>query len=249
MQSYGTLYNVGDFIDKTYTLGDHLSRENDSYALFKYEETLNSFQELGVTSKDKILNIGCGAADFNLYALKENIIVDGFDSDEDAIKLARKRLPKDNRIVSCQIENAKENFDKYKFLACHDVLEHLENADQALIEIKSSLVQKNGYIIFSVPAHSWLFGLHDEKLGHYRRYSKKSFTKTLNPHFEIINMHYVGLLGVPIVLLFSRILRKPYPSNNSRNVIKIIEVFFKLEKLLRFPYGTSIIALAKNTQN
>ena len=236
---------MSKFIDKDYTMVDHFSRENDPYAGFKYELSLNKFLALGITKSEKILNVGCGAADFNLYALKKGFSSDGFDADSDSLKIAKQRLPKNAQIINCGIENAKDYFGKYKYLVCHDVIEHIEHDITAVRDIKDNLVDDGGFIIFSVPAHNWLFGLHDEKLGHFRRYNKKTLTEVLNPHFKIIDMHYVGLIGVPIVFIFSKILRKSYPNKKSKLAETIVNLFFKIEKSLGFPYGSSLITLVK----
>ncbi|MBM9602704.1 class I SAM-dependent methyltransferase [Desulfopila inferna] len=59
-----------------------------------------------------------------------------------------------------------------------DVLEHVENEDAFLCNV-SSLLQKEGRMIITVPAYQCLFGDHDVFLKHFRRYDKKRLTKVL----------------------------------------------------------------------
>jgi SAM-dependent methyltransferase len=51
-----------------------------------------------------------------------------------------------------------------------DVLEHLRDPVTALQRAAATL-DDQGKIIFTVPAHPWLFSEWDERLGHFRRYS------------------------------------------------------------------------------
>ena len=49
-----------------------------------------------------------------------------------------------------------------------DVLEHIED-DRAAFQKLVDLVAPGGLVIITVPAGQWLFGYHDEQIGHFRR--------------------------------------------------------------------------------
>ena len=52
-----------------------------------------------------------------------------------------------------------------------DVLEHIEN-DLDAFKCICNLLKDGGNILISVPAMQSMFSYRDEKIGHYRRYSK-----------------------------------------------------------------------------
>ena len=53
-----------------------------------------------------------------------------------------------------------------------DVLEHIADPVAVLRNARESL-SDDGAVIFTVPAYQWLMGKWDERLGHYRRYSRR----------------------------------------------------------------------------
>lgn len=53
-----------------------------------------------------------------------------------------------------------------------DVLEHIADDQAMLNELVRRNLKARGHVLISVPAHAELFGRHDEKLGHFRRYDR-----------------------------------------------------------------------------
>lgn len=67
-----------------------------------------------------------------------------------------------------------------------DVLEHVEDDVALLMELRRKMTP-DGVLFISVPAHPWLFGAHDKRVGHYRRYSQHALEKTLrNAGFNVV---------------------------------------------------------------
>src|SRR5207245_11489208 len=50
---------------------------------------------------------------------------------------------------------------------------------------RSSLVRPGGLVLLALPAVPWLFGYHDELLGHYRRYSKRTLRALVSEHCDV----------------------------------------------------------------
>jgi hypothetical protein len=76
----------------------------------------------------------------------------------------------------------------YPVVLLLDVLEHVPDDRKCLIDYVNRLVDPDGYILISVPAWPSLFSIHDNGLGHYRRYTPAEM-KLL-----------IGAVGLEIVL-------------------------------------------------
>ena len=231
-------------IDKTYTQDDHLRREDDAYAALKYFKTLRIFSSLGIPKTAKILNVGCGAGDFNQQAFEAGYLVDGIEPDANALEIAKHRAPKNVLLENVGLFdfNPKRLYD---VIVMHDVLEHIED-DFATIEKIHSLLVPNSKstLVLSVPAHQWLFGLHDEALGHFRRYSRKSLLSVVLSKFKVMSISSVGFLGIPAALYFSKVRRIPYPVGKPGLSNLILKLSCSVEKVVPAMVGSSLLLTA-----
>ena len=90
---------------------------------------------------------------------------------------------------------------KYSYIYSSNVLEHIENDLDALIEIRSFMAS-NGKLAIYVPAIPFLFSELDQKAGHYRRYSRKDLTaKVSAAGFKIEKCFYSDSLGILATLV------------------------------------------------
>ena len=232
-------------INGEYTQADHLGRENDRYAFFKYEETLRWLDRAGLQKGARILNVGCGAGDFNALASDKGYVVDGIEPDLEALSIAKRR----SRAVSRLSNESIFDFipeEKYDAVVIHDVLEHIED-DAGAVERLAFFLKgsESAILVASVPANQFLYGLHDEKLGHFRRYSRREFSSLISKNFEVIDNRSIGLVGIPAALYFSKWKRREYPVGKGGIGDSILRLSCKLEKHVRFPAGTSVMILGK----
>jgi SAM-dependent methyltransferase len=126
--------------------------------------------ENNVLKNSNILDFGCGSGAV-LEMLKKIGYTNlrGLDVSSDFIKIAKKRGLKADLIKSDHVNLGSKKYDLILLL---DVLEHVEN-DKALLRKMKSSLRKNGRILITVPAHQFLWRIHDEANQHYRRYSRK----------------------------------------------------------------------------
>jgi 2-polyprenyl-3-methyl-5-hydroxy-6-metoxy-1,4-benzoquinol methylase len=97
-----------------------------------------------------ILDVGCSSGNFgNLLKKKHNAEVWGIELDEGAASQAKDKLDK---VFNSPVEKALPECPENTFdLVCfNDVLEHLVEPEQVLLDIKSKL-KDNGVILFSIP--------------------------------------------------------------------------------------------------
>ena len=69
--------------------------------------------------------------------------------------------------------------DRFDLIISLDVLEHIEDDQNALVKWKEKLTQ-DGTLLIMVPAFQSLWSYHDEVLGHCRRYTLQSLKKIAN---------------------------------------------------------------------
>ncbi len=206
----------------------------------------------GSSEQLKILSVGCGTGG-NFKMLSSFGEIFAMDSDNQAIEISKKlnignvkkgKLP-------YQIPFVNENFD---IVSATDVLEHVIEDTESLIEISKRL-NKKGKLIITVPAHQYLWSKHDELHHHIRRYSKKELISKLNKAgYKIDFISYYNFFLFPLVFLM-----RFFTKNNenikaedlnripNKYINKILELIFSFEKfflsLFSFPIGVSIIAV------
>ena len=145
-------------------------------------------------------------------------------------------------------------------LGIFDVLEHIENPNGFLGQIRSFL-KPSGLIFITVPAHQWLFSDFDTSIGHFRRYSLASLDKELfGAGFEKVDRHYFfSSLVIPALILrripFLLGRRRSFEgekgfrasSNNLMNPMvalnQILKALLLAESRLRLPFGLSVIGV------
>ena len=227
-------------IDADYTAGDHELRDNDAYANAKYALTLRWLGEPGSPPR-RLLNVGCGAGLFNQLAVEAGFVVEACEPDPDAHAAAVARGPVSVPIHLGGLFDAP--LAPADIVVMHDVLEHIED-DHAAADRLAELVSPGGVAIVSVPALQKLFGLHDELLGHYRRYDRSSLRQVTEPRFAVARMRYFGFTLIPVTLLLSRVLRRPYPAEAAGSPTLFGKTFAALcraESRVPTPLGTSLI--------
>jgi SAM-dependent methyltransferase len=132
---------------------------------------------------NNFIEIGCGEGiNLELYS-KLGLKGKGIDISDKAIKLAKSKQLEN---IDVERKSVYDIFDgKYDLCFCNMVLEHLKDDDLALEKI-NSLLNVNGYLILSVPAHSNKYSLGDKLSGHFRRYNKIDLLNRLRKSdFEI----------------------------------------------------------------
>jgi SAM-dependent methyltransferase len=226
-------------MDAGYTRADHLARESDHYAKAKYEITL---RWLGAPEGRRLLNIGCGNGLFNSMAHAAGFRVEACEPDPVALAEARQSAPSGVVVHEGGISDAP--FEPgADIIVMHDVLEHIEDDGDAVGRMAALLAPK-GRAIVSVPAMPSLFGLHDELLGHHRRYSKSSLRAVLDSQFRVERIRYFGMCFIPITLVFSKWTRRPYPTPSESGpglTDRLFAIACAIESRLPTPIGTSVI--------
>lgn len=229
-----------------YQYDDLLARPLDLYANTKYAILQ---RHLAGAKNLSILNAGCGSGELSLQLADAGHRVLGIDPSPDYIELARRNGQRAGvRHCSFQVCSIEEfpSDEAFDCVVATDVLEHIADDAAALAKLVK-LVKPEGTILLTVPAGPWLFGFHDESLGHYRRYSRRQFRRLVSSSCRIESLRYFGFSLIPVCWLYSKLLRKPYPvgayGDRERNpvVTFALRSLLTLDRLAPMPLGTSLI--------
>jgi SAM-dependent methyltransferase len=234
-------------IDAAYTQADHAFRDLDPYAKAKYDLTLRWLR--GIAGRQTVLyNIGCGSGYFNALASQCCARVVACEPDPEAYERAVRRTARGGdgvEVLNCGLGEFARARAPADVVVMHDVLEHIDD-DRSAAATLAGLVRPGGIAVVSVPAYQAFFGLHDELLGHYRRYGVRQLRALLEPHFRIERLRQFGMLSIPLVLWFSRWRRRRYPVGAAGGWLgKAYAALCAAESYVPEPVGTSILVYAR----
>lgn len=187
-------------MDNQYSsLTEQYSNKNDGYYNLERMEMLPFIPE-GVRS---VIEVGCGGGGFGslIKRRSDGASVWGVEPSEEAASVARQRLDK----VICgtfQSNMPELEGESFECIVFNDILEHLVNPEQALLDAKNYL-SENGVVVASIPnilyfpeifkiivEQDWEYqkeGILDST--HLRFFTKKSIVRMFeNCGFEIVNV-------------------------------------------------------------
>lgn len=145
---------------------------------------------------------------------------------------------------------------QYDLVALFDVLEHIEDDCQTLVNL-GRMLSPQGKIFITVPAYRFLWSRHDEISAHFRRYTKKTLTEVIEKAgMQIETIGYFNSLLFPMGII-SRLLDRWSKKEPDIKVGKILNAIlyniFLLEKqclkFIKFPFGMSVYAICSNKQS
>jgi hypothetical protein len=158
-------------------------------------------------------------------------------------------------------ETARKGFKSFQFLNqtsqdyvaiyTSNVLEHIEDDNQALSDIFASILSEGALAIY-VPAHQFLFTQMDSDVGHVRRYSKSDLKKkVLEAGFKVDVLHYSDCLGFFATLIVKVIgYRGPGNLGSTKTLLLYDKFIFPISKFLdrvgmRYVVGKNLILIAR----
>jgi len=221
-------------------------------AMLKQVTQLN----IPINKRLKALEIGCGTG-----TLREEIEsntnwnVDAVDLNMDALS---KVLPGRGRTILYNIVDENDSLiELYDVVILFDVLEHINNTKPFLISLLKHLKPGGTYLI-NVPSLQSFYSSYDKKMGHFRRYNKKTLINEFNGFkVKLIDIRYWGFCLLPllvircIAMLFmkyneDKIIKRGFKPPNSI-INRILQFIMRLETLIisKPPLGTSLLLAGK----
>jgi SAM-dependent methyltransferase len=125
-----------------------------------------------------------------------------------------------------------------------DVLEHIERDAEELARA-ACLLRPGGHIVVLSPAHQWLYSEFDARIGHCRRYSRRSLLATAPPGVTLVRLRYLDAAGMSASIANRLVLRQGMPT--SAQVLfwdrRLVPVSRFVDPLLGYRVGKSILAV------
>ncbi|MFH1995688.1 MAG: glycosyltransferase [Candidatus Omnitrophota bacterium] len=207
----------------------------------------------------RILDIGTGTG-FNLLHLGTISKIFGIDISWQAIEFCKRRGL--TSLAQCAAERMSFADKTFDVVTCLDLLEHVSNPVEVLLEVKRVL-KDDGKVIITVPAFKTLWSRHDEALCHLRRYKRDSLTGDLEEAgLKPEKMNYflfVSFLAVtPARILRKILVPKKRPVSDTTTLPPaflnyFLKVIFNLETKITdrvsVPLGTTLYAVASKIDN
>lgn len=213
---------------------------------------VNRIQYYFKGEQSKILDVGCGTGK-NLEQFKKIGEIYGLDGSKKAIEFCKKRGLENVRLGKA--ENMPFKTNSFDVITLLDVLEHTN--DNKTLQEAYRVLKKNGILVITVPAFSWLWSDWDKVLHHKRRYNKKDITDILNKNnFTVVYATYLYSFLVLPALIIRRIKglfkKREYSSdfrlsNNLLNWLMnfITKIEFQIAQNIPIPTGTTILLVAQ----
>ncbi len=161
----------------------------------------------------------------------------------------RRKFRRSNRVLVRRLDlSSTRDFrairQRFDTILCINVLEHVNNDVQALLEMRK-LLKPRGALVLLVPAHPRLYNHIDSAIGHFRRYARSDLcSKLRNSGFEIYRIYYHNMFGIPGWYLNGSILKKHFVNSTAAGWFdRAVPIFRSAEELVGAPTGVNLIAV------
>lgn len=219
----------------------------------RYRAALAALERAGVGREQTIGDVGCGTGGFLRFLRARGFQhISGFDMSPVALAGAAESGA---AVHSVDLESAftlaGAPFDA---LVALDVVEHLAD-DLAFLRAAAAALRPGGLLFVTVPAFPHLFSRWDERLHHYRRYTRHSLAAVARgAGFAPLHTSYLFAVAYPAALL-----RRWFGWHDGRESCEFPPVSVPAQRLLswlgrievalppalRAPFGTSVTLLAR----
>lgn len=206
-----------------------------------------------------ILDFGCGTGGNTITYARLGSVV-GVEPDRNAVRLASARpvAPGCHSVAYCRADGTALPLRSRMFdaVVASDVLEHIADHEAAAREI-ARVLKPRGVLVFSVPAHPWLWSRHDDALWHRRRYRRPELLRLLaSAGLEVRWLSYWNAVLFPAIALRRVLVSKARggpPTSDSatlppaivnRALTRVLQAEAKLLDWVRFPFGLSLVGVA-----
>jgi SAM-dependent methyltransferase len=196
----------------------------------------------------RVLEIGAGIGNMSAFlADRERVVLT--DTEDYYLGRLRERFAGQRQVTVTALRlpavEPRLRAERLDTVVCLNVLEHIED-DRASLAAMHDLLQPGGRLVLLVPSLRALYGTLDEALGHFRRYTRRELsTKLEGAGFRVRHLEYFNLAGVPGWWFAGRVLRRRLIPSGALRWYEALVPLFRLEALLPWRIGQSLIAIGE----
>lgn len=198
----------------------------------------------------RVLEVGSGIGNLTQFYVDRELVV-ATDIEEEHLRVLHQKfghLPHVHRFRADFMDDLVPLLGAFRFdtAVSSNVLEHIQDDRKALATMHRLLVP-GGRVVALVPAFMWLYGSLDERLLHYRRYSREELVeKVRTAGFEIVDVSWMNLFGIPGWFVNARIRKvEVLPPGQLRMFDRLVPLFRRIEKITGPPVGQSLIIVGR----
>jgi SAM-dependent methyltransferase len=201
----------------------------------------------------RVLEVGSGIGTTTQALIEIADLVVGIEPNRSSVAYLRETIGDHPRfeLHSCHFEEC----DRTKLIAarfdtvlCVNVLEHIEDDEQALQRLAEIAAPTGGHVVVFVPAVASAYGPLDAALGHHRRYSRRSLTRVFDrAGLDLLLLKYTNPLGLLAWMFYTYVSKR---AAHSARQIALFETLvapwaLPLERVLPVPLGLSLFAVGR----
>ncbi len=133
---------------------------------------------------------------------------------------------------------------KYDTILYIDVLEHIAD-DCGELRRAARHLAPGGHLIVLAPAHAWLFTPFDERIGHFRRYSRRSLRRVAPPELTRVRLAYLDSVGLLASAGNRLLLQSSMPTQRQIRFWDrlLVPASRRLDPVLRYNLGKSVLGV------
>lgn len=203
----------------------------------------------------RIADVGCGPGTMTPLLMPSRDLYLAVDLDSrllEALQEAHRDAPAvkvfagDITTEACRDRLLAERVDT---VVCSNLIEHIEDDVLALRRMAEAL-PLGRYLCLLVPAFPALYGTFDAMDGHYRRYTKAMLRERVRClPLAIRHLYYFNSVGAIGWLIKGRLLKEQrYNEENFRLMNLVTRVLRPVERMVRPPFGISLIAILQRQE-
>ena len=161
------------------------------------------------------------------------------------LNLSNREFPQNVARASKVVQEVEEMFDTVIYI---DVLEHIE-LDREESTAAYSRMSRGAHLVILAPALPFLYSPFDRAVGHYRRYTKASLRKAIDPRLETVSEFYLDSIGLLASLANRLLLRAAAPSHKQIEVWDrlMVPVSRVIDRLLFYSVGKTVVGVYRKT--
>ena len=240
---------------------ERLAQMEQSYWWHVGRRTLTSRilrQNLPAGRELEVVDVGCGAGG-NLELLDQFGRARGVEPPGPGLDGCRARGLGPERVLAGEADALPLEDESVDLVTLFDVLEHLDD-DQAAVLEAYRVLKPGGWLCVTVPAYRFLWSIHDESLGHRRRYMASEIHTLLNTaRFRVLRRTYAITFALPAIMglriaqgLIPSLYRRgssyvELPGPLNKLLVRVLQLESALIDRVDLPIGTSILALGQKS--